>query len=498
MGARGWNGGSNTGKALVYTRSGSTWTQQADLPHALGITSQFGYCVSLSADGNTALVGAYVWNVGIGKALIYTRSGSTWTLRRELDNPLGSGQFGTSVAVSGDTSTALVGAPSHNSNTGFVAVYEQDIPVPGVLEDVLVAEFTGPAAGSTFGQSVSLSADGNTALVGAYNWNSGTGKVLVYARSGSTWTQQADLPHALGTSSTFGHSVALSADGNTALVGARNWNSSTGKALVYTRTGSTWTQQGDLPHSLGTWSQFGYSVALSADGNTALVGANAWNAGASIGKALIYTRSGSTWTQQADLPHALGTSSHFGISITLSADGNTALVGASYWNSQTGKALVYTRSGSTWTQQADLPHALGVSNFGRSVSLSADGNTALVGVPTWGTQTGKALVYTRSGSTWTQQADLAHGLGVSSQFGISVSLSVDGNTALVGAHTWNTQTGKVLVYTRIAGMWFLRRELTGVASSNFGISVSLSGDGSQALIGAPIFSSNTGKVFFYQ
>ena len=478
-------------KALVYTRSGGAWTQQADLPHGLGASSGFGYCVALSADGNTALVGASDWNSTTSKALAYTRSGSTWTLDRELDNPLGSGRFGSSVAISGDTSAALVGAPNYNSNTGFVAVYEQAIPAPGVLEDVLVAEFTGPTTGSYFGHSVALSADGNTALVGAYTVN----KALVYTRSGSTWTQQADLAHALGAGGYFGWSVALSADGNTALVGAPYWSSINGKALVYTRNGGTWTQQADLPHALVAQSYFGHSVALSVDGNTALVAAYRWNS--DTGKALVYTRSDSTWTQQADLPHALGEGSQFGQSVSLSADGNTALVGARAWNTNTGKVLVYTRSGGTWAQQADLPHGLTGSVFGHSVSLSADGNTALVGAYGWNSLSGKVLVYTRSGSTWVQRADLPHALAAQSFFGASVTLSADGNTALVGAYFWNSFTGKALVYTRIAGAWFLRRELTGVASSQFGQSVSLSGDGSQALIGAPAFSASAGKVFFY-
>ena len=299
------------------------------------------------------------------------------------------------------------------------------------------------------------------------------------------------------TNNYFGISVALSLDGKTALVGAYGWNSQTGKAFIYTRSGNDWTQQADLPHALGAPSYFGYSVSLSADGNTALVSAPFWNS--ATGKALVYTRSGGSWTHQADLPHALGTYSGFGSSVALSADGNTALVGAYGWNSTTGKALIYTRSGSTWTQQADLPHALGTqSYFGWILSLSADGNTALVGAYTWNSSTGKALIYTRSGSTWTQQADLPHALGTQSWFGFSVALSADGNTALVGAPNWNGTTGKALVYTRIAGMWFLRRELTGVAPSHFGHSLSLSGDGSQALIGAYTFSSYTGKAFFYQ
>ena len=99
-----------------------------------------------------------------------------------------------------------------------------------------------------FGQSVALSADGNTALVGAPTAGSGAGAVLVFTRTGSTWTQQAELTPTSGEeigSGGFGSSVALSKDGDTAVIGAPGDTGGVGAAWVFTRSETgTWTQQG--------------------------------------------------------------------------------------------------------------------------------------------------------------------------------------------------------------------------------------------------------------
>ena len=125
--------------------------------------------------------------------------------------------------------------------------------------------------------------------------------------------------------------------------------------------------------------------------------------------------------------------------MALSSDGNTALIGGPSDNGEVGAAWVFTRSGSTWTQQGAKLTGAGKRSarrpFGRSVALSADGNTALIGRPQATTaQVGAAWVFTRSGSTWTQQGAKLTGGGESraGDFGYSVALSADGNTALIG------------------------------------------------------------------
>jgi hypothetical protein len=222
---------------------------------------------------------------------------------------------------------------------------------------------TGAVGNAGQGQSVALSADGNTAIVGGPSVT-GIGAAWVYTRSGGVWTQQGPKlvgTGTVGSSGNQGQSVALSADGNTAIVGgpSDNFNGSNavGAAWVFTRTGGVWTQQGSKLVGTGAVgnAQQGYSVGLSGDGNTAIMGGPNDNfdpnSGAA-GAAWVFTRSNGAWTQQGPKLVGMGAvgQAQQGISVSLSGDGNTALVGGP-GDTNTGAAWVYTRSGGVWTQQ---------------------------------------------------------------------------------------------------------------------------------------------------
>ncbi len=225
---------------------------------------------------------------------------------------------------------------------------------------------------------------------------------------------------------------------------------------MFTRSGTTWTQQGAKlvgTGSVGAYSWEGWSVALSADGNTALLGGNPGNyLNANQGGAWVFTRSGTTWTQQG--AKLLGTDENAagqGHSVALSADGNTALIGGPYDNSSLGAAWVFTRSGTTWTQQG--AKLVGTGNAGAAqqgwgVAFSADGNTALVGGNSDNSNLGATWVFTRSGPTWTQQGAKLVGTGNAgaAQQGWGVSLSADGSTALVGGNSDNSNLGAAWVF----------------------------------------------------
>ncbi|HEY1450528.1 MAG TPA: integrin alpha, partial [Solirubrobacteraceae bacterium] len=152
-------------------------------------------------------------------------------------------------------------------------------------------------------------------------------------------------------------------------------------------------------------SRFGTSMALSADGSTLIVGAP--QASGSTGAAYVFTREGESWVKQAVITPPAPTTSpqgeeqcaeespeeagecSFGASVAISADGKTALIGDPSPSTTAGSALIYVRAESgEWLQQAMLSgDGLTSSHegrFGKSVALSADGNTALVGVPSGG------------------------------------------------------------------------------------------------------------------
>ena len=358
---------------------------------------------------------------------------------------------------------------------------------------------------------MAVSADGNTALVGGVSNPIGIGAAWVFTRSNGAWTQQGNMlvgTGSSGTSSEQGWSVALSADGNTALVGAPGDNLSVGAAWVFTRSNGTWTQQGSkLVGSGGAGiGDQGSSVALSADGNTALVGALADNS--SVGAAWVFARSNGAWTQQGNKLVGSGASglSAQGSSVAISADGNTAIIGGPYDNSNVGAAWVFSRSNGTWTQQGNMlvgSGASGSADEGISVALSADGNTALIGGFIDNSMAGAAWVFTRSSGTWTQQGSKLVGSGASglAYQGISAALSADGNTAVIGGFGDNSFTGAAWVFTRSSGAWTQQGSKlvgTGASGTSFeGYSAALSSDGSTAILGGYQDNSFVGAAWVF-
>jgi IPT/TIG domain len=198
------------------------------------------------------------------------------------------------------------------------------------------------------------------------------------------------------------------------------------------------------------------SAAISAEGSTALIGGRLDNG--SIGAGWIFTRSGATWTQQAKLTGSGETGKgNLGRSGALSADGNTALIGGPADNTNVWAAWVFTRSGTTWAQQGSKLTASGESGpatFGRSAALSSDGNTALLGGPADNTNVGAAWVFTRSGAIWTQQGSKLTGSGESGAgtFGLAVTLSADASTALIGGPADNSKLGASWVVVNSANL----------------------------------------------
>jgi uncharacterized repeat protein (TIGR01451 family) len=358
------------------------------------------------------------------------------------------------------------------------------------------------------GDSVALSADGNTAIVGGDLDSSEQGAAWVWTRTAGIWTQQGTKLVGTGAvgNARQGHSVAISADGNTVIVGGYFDNSLQGAAWVWMRSGGTWTQQGAKlvgASASGNAGQ-GVSVALSADGNTAIVGGYLDNS--NQGAAWVWTRSGGVWTQQG--PKLVGTgavgAATEGASVALSADGNTAIVGGP-GDDGVGAVWTWTRSGGTWTQQGPKlvgTGAVGTALEGSSVALSADSNTAIIGGYFDNSFLGAAWVWTRSGGVWTQQGPKLVGSGAvgGSSQGYSVALSADGNTALVGGPFDDFNLGAVWLWMRTGGVWTQQgpklRARDSLGNPDQGTSIALSADGSTAVIGGPL-DAFSGAAFVF-
>ena len=303
-----------------------------------------------------------------------------------------------------------------------------------------------------------MAIEGDTMVVGAYAENSIAGAVYVFTRSGTTWSQQAKLVASdAAANDYFGVSVEI--DGDTIVAGANyedTGGSDAGAAYVFTRSGTTWSQQAKIQASdKEAGDLFGTSVEI--DGDTIVVGAQTEDTGGSnAGAAYVFTRSGTSWSQQAKIQSSdIAASDRFGWSAAI--DGDTVVVGAyleDTGGSNAGAAYVFTRSGTSWSQQAKLvaSDAEATDYFGISVAI--DGDTMVAGASyedTGGSAAGAAYVFTRSGTTWTQAKKLvASDAEAGDNFGVFVA--IDGDTIVAGANNEDTGGDNAgAAYTFVAG-----------------------------------------------
>lgn len=439
------------------------------------------YTVALSGDGTTLAVGASYESssaTGInsispgqldnsadkaGAVYLFVKSGNTWVQQAYIkaSNTGANDQFGTSLALSDNGNTLAVVASDEDSlSSGINSVPDDNAANAGAVylftrsgtswTQEAYIKASNADSGDHFGTSVKLSNDGNTLAVGAYGEDSDatgidgsqadaivdTGAVYIYVRSGVTWTQQVYIKASnTGRLDNFGFSLALNGDGNTLVVGAigeasadagidadqtDNTASKAGAVYVFVRLGESWAQQayikasnpdGGNVFSASEGDYFGFSVALNHSGDTLAVGAfeegssatgidgdQLDNSAPKTGAAYVFTRSGTTWAQQAYIKasHTDTYYNWFGRSVAISSDGNTLSVGA-YAESnsakgvggneyegvsaQAGAVYVYQRSSATWTQKSYVkaPNTDAYDWFGANVSMSNDGNTMAVG-----------------------------------------------------------------------------------------------------------------------
>jgi hypothetical protein len=329
------------------------------------------------------------------------------------------------------------------------------------------------------------------ALVGAGGAPAAPGLVAVLAPSDRSAPQSGSIS---GQESVYAaEAAAVSADGTTAIV-SNPWDGAAGAAWVYVRTGSSWTEQQKipLPTDGGNGSLFGMSIALSSDGNTALIGSSVAGPSQNSGAVWVFTRSGSTWTEQQEITSPDG-STEFGFRVALSNDGATAAIADLNNDGDLAGVYVYAKSGGTWSQQQKLSQASDQFLFGVSLALSGDGNTLVAGDTSNGSGgAGDYRVFVRSGTTWSRQAILALPNGDGP--GHNAALSGDGNTVVV---TGNTAT---YVYVRGGSAWSEVQTLThadgsSVASNNEAGALVLSASGAVVFVNGSD-SSSTGPTLF--
>jgi hypothetical protein len=415
-----------------------------------------------------------------------------------LDNPTGITIGGTSAIAVSNTGTQLVVMAMPGSTSGQLSIATpggtaiatgnftvMETPYPNVQQGgkfVGTGVVIGASGNADQGGAVAISADGNTAVVGGVTDNGQTGAIWIFFRTNGVWAQQGSKLTGIGggIGSRVGVSVAISADGNTVIAGGSANAANLGAAWIFVRNGVTWSQQGSKLIGTGNvgYAQQGTAVALSADGNTAVSYGSADNN--NQGAAWVFNRNGTTWSQQgAKLPAAtesMPMAEPTNQALAISADGNTILIGNVQDNNWQGSALVYSKTGNTWSQQGGKligTGNVGAARQGASVALSADGNIALIGGYNDNSQEGAAWVFTRNNAIWTQQGNKLAGTGAfypgAAQQGQTVALSADGSTAAVGGPYDNSglvNSGAIWMFKQSNGTWSQTKilRLTGATS----------------------------------
>ena len=327
---------------VTVTNVGEFFQRGADIDGEA--TSDYsGYSVSMSDDGATMAIGAY-GNDGngnnAGHVRIYDWSDDAWTQRGDdIDGEAANDNSGYSASLSEDGDTVAIGAylnADNGSNAGHVRIYDWD----GSSWTKRGDDIDGEAADDESGKSVSLSADGDTVAIGAPEASengSSSGQVRIYNWDGSSWTQRGVDIDGDATNDRNGYWVSLSADGDTVAMGAKGNDdsaSNAGHVRIYDWDGSSWGKRGDDIGGEKSQDGSGNSVSLSENGDTVAIGAY-WNDGngeadPNAGHVRIYDWSDDAWTQRGDDIDGEAAGDQSGISVSLSADGDRVAIGALY------------------------------------------------------------------------------------------------------------------------------------------------------------------------
>ena len=409
-------GSGTTAFSLTFGPDWSTTPTETIVTASVAATnSNFGRTNAISADGTMLIVGAPNYDTGLdnqGAWYYFTRSGSTWT-----------------------------------------------------QQQLITTVTAGVAAQYTLSDGIDMTSDGTYAAVGA-SYNGGAGKIHVYTRSSNTWTEQAALSASDNNASgDFGRRLKINSNGNYIVAGDRSIpGTSYGTAYIFARSGSTWSEQAKITHPVSgsNYDYFGTPHEINSDGTQAVFGCQYEDGvGTNSGAVYAYSRSGSTWTynQIITASDALGGAS-FGGALSMDDAGDYLVVGAHQEDtagSDAGAVYVFTRSVNTWTQQQRIGMpglASGSPNFGTHVNMNSTGTFMTVSAPFYDgnsgavTNSGVVYLYERSGSTWSLAYTFEDSpLAASSSYGAGDnSVNSDGSYVAISRNTVNTNTGELHIY----------------------------------------------------
>ena len=398
----------------IYVNTSGIWVEEANIGALMPANADIVDSVSLSNDGDTLAVGDWTYNDVEPTVLTGTVDTS-----------------GTAVTGTGTLFQSELAVNDYISVSGELRQVATITDDENLTVDSAFSTFTSEAITKTTPE---------------------TGIVVVFKRTGTSWSLEQSFQDGGGIPYTnFGYSIDLADDdGNTVIVGALESGDGsiyddTGSAYVWTRSGSTWSHEDKLKPTLND-DAFGYDVAISGNGNTAVITSPEED---TFGKAWVYTRSGSVWTEATSLSPNTEANAQYGQSVAIDGLGQRIVVGTHFKDngptSDTGAYYYHTGSGASWSAGTVVydPNGEQDDRFGESVDISYDGTTILIGVPgltPGATAHGGLMVFDTSGTL--QEIIQPSNLQSGDRLGLAVSIDSDGST-YVGCSERETWVGEI-------------------------------------------------------
>lgn len=375
--------------ALIPTLCLGQWVQIGNAINGQTAGDRCGNSCAISADGSIVAMGSYNSDASFsnaGQVRVFGFLNGIWSqIGGDLNGESSGDQTGQSVSLSSDGSVLAIGEPMNNDlgyTSGQVRVFRNS----NNNWTQVGQDFYGQHAVADAGRSVDLSADGSVLAFGAPNTTVGgvyfAGKVSVFENQNNTWVQKGGDIDGDGSIIKFGNSVSLSDDGNIIAIGQtgdpNNTNpEDTGRVRIYQFIGNQWVQIGNTIFEPGGRGEFGFSVSLSASGNILAIGSF------SRSEVQVFELINGVWTQIGNTLVGNGQGDSFGFSLSLSSNGTHLAVGARFINlnnDQPGSAYIFERQGNSWSLIGNpILGAVLADQAGFSVAISEDGSIVAVG-----------------------------------------------------------------------------------------------------------------------
>lgn len=371
----------------------------------------FGSDVAISDDGNTVIISALSNDGGAnngGSVRVFTLENGQWIQKGfDIDGIISFDDFGQSVTCSSDGNRIAIAASGNDNDfngAGEVKVYDWN----GFFWDQIGEDINGDTFGANFGEDMEMTPDGNTLIVGGqYAENiagDGVGSVRVFDLDNSTWVQRGLSINGFLEFDVLGQSVAITPDGMTLVVGAPgndDQGNSAGMTQIWDWNGSAWAQRGDNIYGEEANDRSGHSVDISEDGNTVIIGSPSNNdAGSASGQVRVYEWLGSFWFNKGQDINPGSQGDRFGEQVKISNDGNVISISSEQFDFPTnnnGVVVFYRWDGAAWISFGEPIYGEDEGDLaGEKIALTSDAKRIIISSRTnddGGNNAGEVRVY---------------------------------------------------------------------------------------------------------